>query len=283
MMIAYLFVPQRDDDISLYVISKSRKKTTILRIKFKDMKKYFAATLLIFSLIACNSKEQASNKKTAPKTEESKKPEISKEQIAKFKKEVKKSYDELLSFKDKKEFHKIGFGKGGNYYGWLDNIEKQIDDPISKLVLRDGLVVGEIQSMGMEYIKSKGKETETTKLFKKDLDKIFYPKKKEAQIVLTKDETQNIAKGELYGDWTITNSIAKMSYNYKIYKDGKKYIGIKENKMNKPEILIKKGSKFIVQGNKFGEYYTINDSKKMTLYDEDGELTSAGYSAKYNK
>lgn len=253
-------------------------------MKLLKMNKFLLLlSFLTIIIIACNSKEQSYKTDSTLVTQRDTIQEYSKEDIEKYKREVKQSYENLLSFKDDKEFHEKGFGKGGKYHEWFEKIQEQVKSPMSKIVIREGLVVGEIQSMGMEYMQSKGKETTAVKLFKKDLDKLFYPKPTEKQIQLNEDDAKDIEFGELFGEWKIVSSTINMSYNYKIYKKNGKFSGIKDDDYAAPEILIKKGYKYIVKGNRFGEYYEINESKAMTLFDMDGELKSAGYSAELLK
>lgn len=71
-----------------------------------------------------------------------------------------------------------------------------------------------------------------------------------------------------------------MRIDYEIYYSESEHIGV--NKMGglKFETLIKEGDKYIVEGNRHGEFYIVDNDKNMTLFDNDGDLTGAGYSAK---
>lgn len=77
--------------------------------------------------------------------------------------EFKSLYNELLEFKDKDNFKKFGFGHGGPYNKWLKKVEQLENNPDSKLLLQNGFVAGELKSLGMEYVASKGQKTEVTK------------------------------------------------------------------------------------------------------------------------
>lgn len=85
--------------------------------------------------------------------------------------------------------------------------------------------------------------------------------------------------GELFGAWTIENPTTSLEYDYEIYiKDGD-YIGV--NVLYKSfENLLRQDEKFIVKGNRYGEYYIIDDQLNLELYDNDGSLESAGYVAR---
>jgi tetratricopeptide (TPR) repeat protein len=77
--------------------------------------------------------------------------------------ECKSLYNELVKFKDDTDFHKIGFSAEGPYHKWKENVEELKKNPDSKLLLENGIVVGDIEMLGSEYRKSKGKETDYTK------------------------------------------------------------------------------------------------------------------------
>jgi len=85
---------------------------------------------------------------------------------------------------------------------------------------------------------------------------------------------------QLFGSWVISNNLTNYKYEYEIYVKDDKYIGVQITKGKyKFENLIKNGVKYIVEDNKYGEFYAIDDKLNMLLYDQDGELKSAGYEA----
>ena len=84
---------------------------------------------------------------------------------------------------------------------------------------------------------------------------------------------------KLFDKWKITNRLVKESWIYEIYQKGNEYIGVIPKWDYRIEVLEKKGFNYYIKGNSSGEYYRIDDEKYMTLYDKDGELYSAGYSA----
>ena len=145
------------------------------------------------------------------------------------------------------------------------------------------MVVGELEGLGLEYLRSKGEETVATKIFNQDLKKILYHEKAKKELVPKANESINSTSnkiGELFGEWEITISTINQSYNYKIYVNEKKYFGVKNNDLSKIEKLKKVGNKYVVEGNKFGEYFIIDSKKKMSLFDQDGDLSSIGCTAK---
>lgn len=75
--------------------------------------------------------------------------------------EFKRLYDELLSFKDKSDFHKYGFAISYKYNRWLKEVEALMSKPGAKLLFYEkGIVTGDLQMLGFEYMRSEGKETE---------------------------------------------------------------------------------------------------------------------------
>lgn len=70
-----------------------------------------------------------------------------------------------MEFKDEEDFKKSGFAENGPYYAWFKEVEKLENNADSKLLLQKGVVAGELKSLGMEYVNSKGQETEVTRSF----------------------------------------------------------------------------------------------------------------------
>jgi len=193
----------------------------------------------------------------------------------------KSLYNELKSFKGNADFIEFGFGVGGPYNKWLKNVEKFKNTPDSKLLLKKGVVAGELEQLGFEYVSSKGKETEVTRFFNKTFKEAISPiKTKKIETASGNSYYDNLKKNfKLLGMWEITNTTINNSYPYEIYISGNKYIGVIPEDEFKIENLEKKGSKYFVKGNKYGEYYKIDSKKNMLLFDKDGELASMGYIA----
>lgn len=195
--------------------------------------------------------------------------------------EFKSLYSELLAFKDNADFKNYGFGQGGPYYEWLTKVKDLKEHPDSKLLLKKGIVAGELEQLGLAYASSAGKETEVTKSFNKFFSEAITPIPIEKVETASGNSNYDKLKSEyeLYGKWKITNTIVKSSYPYEIYKKGNVYIGVIPQDKFKTEVLEKSGNKYSVKGNKYGEYYMITSTKEMTLFDKDGELASMGYKA----
>jgi hypothetical protein len=76
------------------------------------------------------------------------------------KQKIKVLYNDLVSFKDKSDFHYYGFRVGYKYNKWLTEVQELKNAPEAKLLLQHGFVVGDLEMLGLEYLNSKGKETE---------------------------------------------------------------------------------------------------------------------------
>jgi hypothetical protein len=147
-------------------------------------------------------------------------------------------------------------------------------------LLQKGVLISELETLGYTYVSSKGKETDVTKTFNKIFTEAINDKPIEE--IVTKSGNENYDKirsnYQLFGKWTFKNTILKEEHQYEIYKKGSEYIGVR--KVNyKTETLERKGNKYVIKGDKWGEYYIIDENKKLTMFDKDGELASMGYIA----
>jgi hypothetical protein len=77
--------------------------------------------------------------------------------------EAKSLYLKLLKFKDYKEFHEVGFGVCCTYNKWLVKVSALRDKPNADRLFKHGFVAGDIEMLGMKYMKSNGRETEYTR------------------------------------------------------------------------------------------------------------------------
>lgn len=190
-------------------------------------------------------------------------------------------YAELLDFKDESSFKQFGFGAGGPHAAWLESTREFGQDADSKLLIEKGFVIGELESLGMAYVSSKGQETSETErlnvIFKRAIDS------KPIETIETNSGSQEYAQlqaeATLLGKWTVTNSLAKDSYPFEIYKKGEEYIGVYPSRDFKTEPLEKKGKEFFVKGSRHAEFYRVEKNMSMALFDQDGELESSGWTA----
>lgn len=67
---------------------------------------------------------------------------------------------ELDSFKSNPNFHKFGFGRGGPYYRWLSTMNDKKES--SSFSTFERVAVGDLQTLGLEYSRTNGRENEYT-------------------------------------------------------------------------------------------------------------------------
>lgn len=80
-----------------------------------------------------------------------------------FYRELQSMYTELQSFRKTKDFKFYGFGRGGDYYPWLERIGKMKDDPRNRCCLiHKNCVAGILEMLGMEYASEEGRDTDYT-------------------------------------------------------------------------------------------------------------------------
>jgi hypothetical protein len=236
------------------------------------MKNITLLSLILLILTSCGTNQNSEKKADSPS--ESERLEI-------VFGEFKTLYQELQTFKNSTDFKANGFGAGGSNSAWLEKVQGLKNNPDSKLLLKKGIVAGELEQLGLAYVNSKGQETEVTKTFTKIFEEAINPKPVEK--VEAKSGNANYDKikteYELIGKWTIINTTVNQSYPFEIYKKGAGYVSVIPQDDFKTEILTKKGNDYYVKGNKYGEFYRIDSDKNMKLFDKDGDLSSMGYKA----
>lgn len=242
------------------------------------MKKMATLTfVLTLGLMSCQNENKQINTNEVIKVEV----KDDTEKIAKVFGEFKDLYNELLEIKEKADFKKFGFGAGGSYNNWLQKVQELKNNPDSDLLLKKGVLIVELEQLGLAYASSKGEETDVTESF----NKIFSNAISRKTTVKVESESGNSdyekikAEYEIFGKWRIKNSAANLNYPYEIYNKGTEYIGVIPEGKYKTENLEKKGNKYFVKDNKSGEYYLIDVKMNMSLFDKDGELESMGYKA----
>jgi hypothetical protein len=199
--------------------------------------------------------------------------------------EFKSLYEELISFKNKSDFRKFGFAVGGPYNEWLLRVQKIKNNPDSKLLLQKGIVIGDLEQLGLAYVSSKGKETDVTTTLNNVFSAYLSPVIEEnAEILSTNSNNINSSKDKnIIGRWTITDSKypgGAFSYVYEICKKGSEFVGVATGVIAKTEQLEKRGNKYYVRGNDSGEYYIVDANMNMKLFDKYGSLESEGWTAK---
>jgi hypothetical protein len=135
------------------------------------MRKIFILITLITGIISCKNPEiEVNDSQKEVKVIEVNEKELADELLL----QIHPLYEELMAFKNKQDFKKLGFGKGSPYYNWFKEIEAlESDDKVKYLLKQYGIVVGDLKQLGMEYMDSKGKETEYSKYTTKQFEKAF--------------------------------------------------------------------------------------------------------------
>jgi len=136
-----------------------------------NLKKLFLLTLFALFVISCQNEKKMKETETV-KSETA----DNNEKFEQIFGEFKLLYSELLEFKDEKDFQEFGFGVGGvdyiykdrPYYHWLQSVEKLKNNPDSSLLMEKGILISELEQLGLAYASSKGKETEVTKRLNKN-------------------------------------------------------------------------------------------------------------------
>lgn len=92
--------------------------------------------------------------------------------IKSFLSKIKILYLELMQYKDESEFHQSGFGVCCKYHKWLIKVNNLKNDPVQeKLVSKIDITAVDLHLLGLEYMKSKGKETEYTRFINPEFKK----------------------------------------------------------------------------------------------------------------
>ncbi len=82
--------------------------------------------------------------------------------------EIKSLLNELIDFKSKSDFHKNGFSVTYTYHKWMDKVIRLKSNPEANRIER-GFVMGDLETLGFEYLNSKGKETEYSRFMRKTI------------------------------------------------------------------------------------------------------------------
>jgi hypothetical protein len=97
-------------------------------------------------------------------------PENTDPRLTDLKEEVRRLYSSLLSFKDDQYFHTYGFGIGYKYNQWLNDVEKLEDQSRQNDIYFPEFSVGDLKGLGLEYLKTKGRESDYTRWVRRRLE-----------------------------------------------------------------------------------------------------------------
>ena len=185
--------------------------------------------------------------------------------------EFQELYKELLSFKNEADFHSYGFGRGGEYNRWLTSFEEASKEDCKILLIEYGFVFNELKALGLEYLKTKGKENDYTRF----LNIQFSPKE-----ITSEPEKDLNAENKIIGKWKLFNSYAS-GYSIEMHlvlENGFYYEYLPHNDSRNK--LSKQGNRYSKVGDENGEYYVLNPDGKLDMFDREGNLDEVGWSAK---
>lgn len=171
-------------------------------------------------------------------------------------------YLRLNKMKDEEGFKVNGFGAGGPYNGWLTGIESFRGVPKPNWSFMDKLAMGELLQLGMEYVSSKGEETEYTTFWRNEYNKQLNSEPKKT----ISKKKEGIVENGVIGKWKVKsnyihNGAPLYILYYEIIKDDKGYLLIYTENSTLEYRLKTKGDK-LYQSNLYkdhGNYYKIND------------------------
>ncbi|MCF8245463.1 MAG: hypothetical protein K9J37_13130 [Saprospiraceae bacterium] len=243
--------------------------------------------LLVFALSICLISCNDANKSDRDVKQEIVEEEYDPKKVEVLFVEYKHLYENLLEIKDTPKFKKYGFGVNGPYNKWLITIQELKERPDSKQLIKKGVLMGDLELLGLSYATSKGKETEVTiklnEIIKHVIDSMAIEKSEiieKSNTSLEENNYEDLKRNyELFGKWLIKNSVINQQYTYEIYRKDKNFIGMIPEAEFKIYFLEKKGKNYYVKDNKFGEYFRIDSKMNMTLFDSEGDLTLAGFVA----
>ena len=96
--------------------------------------------------------------------------QVTETSVQKTKERVRELYHSLLQFKNKKDFHFYGFGVGYKYNEWLKEVKYLRSTPEASVLYEQGLSIGDLLHLGLEYVNSNGKETEYSLIARKSIE-----------------------------------------------------------------------------------------------------------------
>ena len=86
-------------------------------------------------------------------------------------KDLRKLYGELMVFKDDAKFHEVGFGTCCEYHKCQSRVKVLRDDP--RLTLSEKVAAGDLLTLGLEYMKTKGKENNYTQFANESIKEVL--------------------------------------------------------------------------------------------------------------
>jgi len=194
----------------------------------------------------------------------------SKEQIAAARENVRGLLSQLIGFKGDTVFHQRGFGAGNPYaHKWL----KAVKAASSQVTLKKGYPIelaastGYLLQLGMEYMRTKGNENNSTRTFRQYVEEGLTPPAKPVEATTPTGPKKLLGKWKSTWGFSHTVEIVRQgeAATVKIsYEDGSSGIEqyVAEDKSGQ--------IKLTRVGDTFGEYYVINKRGELEYWSKTG-------------
>jgi hypothetical protein len=86
-------------------------------------------------------------------------------------------YKELIRFKDEPRFKEVGFGQCCQYHDWMVRVERLRDKASSKVWLQVGVFPGDLVTLGLDFLHSKGAKTSYAREMIPQFEAALFPKR----------------------------------------------------------------------------------------------------------
>ena len=80
-------------------------------------------------------------------------------------------WNELQGFRNDKKFYEVGFSKSGPYSNWMDRATAVGEKYPGPVQLQSGLIFGELRQLALDYMRSKGAQTEYIRSMEAEIKK----------------------------------------------------------------------------------------------------------------
>lgn len=90
-------------------------------------------------------------------------------------KELRTLYNQLEKFKDDPQFHRVGFAPCCRFHVWMEKVKKLQKQADTKLYPELAVGAGDLFVLGLEYVRSQGRPTDTSKELEHNFQAAFTP------------------------------------------------------------------------------------------------------------
>lgn len=151
----YIALSQTNDLELLESETKSETNPKTFHKKIESNSKYWlmgiVAFVIFIMIIPTDFKDNIKNANNNQNSDE----------ITKALYDTEQLLNELIAFKDKSDFHHYGFNDSYKYKPWLNEVNQLKNRSCARNILIEyGFALGDLEMLGLEYARSKGKETD---------------------------------------------------------------------------------------------------------------------------